>query len=188
MLFPLSYMLIEKVIVEVDKESGFCPGVVSAIQKAEVELQTRPKLYCLGDIVHNSMDVKRLEDQGLVTISREELSKLHDTKVLLRAPALGRKQLVEEKGAVLLGQMTVPEETCEIHAKGDQDGRQLVEKGAFLTKDAPQFETEHRDECDGESGADEHGQGEEGDRDMKIPSLPTFEVFEIIPEAYDTQR
>lgn len=78
-------MLIEKVIVEVDKESGFCPGVVSAIQKAEVELQTRPKLYCLGDIVHNSMEVKRLEDQGLVTISREELSKLHDTKVLLRA-------------------------------------------------------------------------------------------------------
>lgn len=78
-------MLIETVIVEVDKESGFCPGVVSAIRKAEVELQTRPSLYCLGDIVHNSMEVKRLEEQGLVTISRDDLCTLHDTKVLLRA-------------------------------------------------------------------------------------------------------
>lgn len=71
--------------IEVDKESGFCPGVVSAIRKAEGELQTRPQLYCLGDIVHNSQEVKRLEDQGLVTISREDLSKLHHTTVLLRA-------------------------------------------------------------------------------------------------------
>ncbi len=72
-------------IIEVDKESGFCPGVVSAIRKAEVELQTRQQLYCLGDIVHNSQEVKRLEEQGLVTISREDLKNLHDTKVLLRA-------------------------------------------------------------------------------------------------------
>lgn len=71
--------------IEVDKESGFCPGVVSAIRKAEGELQTRPQLYCLGDIVHNSQEVKRLEEQGLVTISRDDLANLHDTKVLLRA-------------------------------------------------------------------------------------------------------
>lgn len=71
--------------IEVDKESGFCPGVVSAIRKAEGELQVRPSLYCLGDIVHNSQEVKRLEEQGLVTISREELQSLHDVTVLLRA-------------------------------------------------------------------------------------------------------
>jgi len=71
--------------IEVDKESGFCPGVVSAIRKAEGELQTRPQLFCLGDIVHNSQEVKRLEEQGLVTISREDLRKIHNTKVLLRA-------------------------------------------------------------------------------------------------------
>ena len=71
--------------IEVDKESGFCPGVVSAIRKAEGELQTRSSLYCLGDIVHNSEEVKRLELQGLVTISRDDLTTLHDTKVLLRA-------------------------------------------------------------------------------------------------------
>lgn len=71
--------------VEVDKESGFCPGVVSAIRKAEGELQTRRTLYCLGDIVHNSMEVRRLEDLGLVTIRKEDLGSLSDTKVLLRA-------------------------------------------------------------------------------------------------------
>jgi len=71
--------------IEVDKESGFCPGVVSAIRKAEGELQTRSQLYCLGDIVHNSQEVKRLEDQGLVTISHEDLRNLQDTTVLLRA-------------------------------------------------------------------------------------------------------
>lgn len=71
--------------VEVDKESGFCPGVINAIRKAEDELKTRPKLYCLGDIVHNGQEVKRLEDQGLVTIDHDSLQQLHDTKVLLRA-------------------------------------------------------------------------------------------------------
>ena len=71
--------------IEVDKESGFCPGVVSAIRKAEGELQVRPSLYCLGDIVHNSQEVKRLETQGLITISREDLQSLHDVTVMLRA-------------------------------------------------------------------------------------------------------
>lgn len=71
--------------IEVDKESGFCPGVVSAIRKAEVELQSRQTLYCLGDIVHNSQEVLRLQEQGLITIEHSDLEKLHDTKVLLRA-------------------------------------------------------------------------------------------------------
>lgn len=72
-------------IIEVDKESGFCPGVVSAIKKAEGVLQGSPSLYCLGDIVHNSSEVQRLQEQGLVTIGHDDLTTLHDTKVLLRA-------------------------------------------------------------------------------------------------------
>jgi len=72
-------------IIEVDKDSGFCPGVVSAIRKAEENLQDSSSLFCLGDIVHNSQEVQRLEAQGLVTIENEQLSELHDTKVLLRA-------------------------------------------------------------------------------------------------------
>ena len=72
-------------IVEVDKVSGFCPGVVSAIKKAEDHLQSAGQLYCLGDIVHNSQEVQRLEALGLVTIENDEFSKIHDTIVLLRA-------------------------------------------------------------------------------------------------------
>ena len=45
------------VTVEIDKDSGFCPGVVTAIRKAEEELDKSGKLYCLGDIVHNSNEV-----------------------------------------------------------------------------------------------------------------------------------
>jgi 4-hydroxy-3-methylbut-2-enyl diphosphate reductase len=59
--------------------------VVTAIRKAEEELEKTGKLYCLGDIVHNSDEVERLCSKGLVTITHEEMSQLHDVKVLLRA-------------------------------------------------------------------------------------------------------
>lgn len=71
--------------VEIDEGSGFCFGVVNAIKKAEEELSDGKTLYCLGDIVHNGREVKRLETIGLITIDREEFKKLHDVKVLLRA-------------------------------------------------------------------------------------------------------
>lgn len=47
--------------IEIDKDSGFCFGVVTAIQKAEEELDKTGHLYCLGDIVHNSNEVERLK-------------------------------------------------------------------------------------------------------------------------------
>lgn len=72
-------------IVEIDKGSGFCFGVVTAIRKAEEELVKSGHLYCLGDIVHNSNEVERLEKKGLETITHAQLRDLHDVKVLLRA-------------------------------------------------------------------------------------------------------
>ncbi len=71
--------------VETDKESGFCFGVVTAIRKAEEELSKGETLYCLGDIVHNSREVERLKEMGLITINHEEFAQLHNAKVLLRA-------------------------------------------------------------------------------------------------------
>ena len=47
--------------VEIDDKSGFCFGVVGAIQKAEKELENGGELFCLGEIVHNDEEVKRLE-------------------------------------------------------------------------------------------------------------------------------
>lgn len=71
--------------IEIDNDSGFCFGVVTAIRKAEEELEKTGRLYCLGDIVHNSDEVERLRQKGLVTITHEEMAQLHDVKVLLRA-------------------------------------------------------------------------------------------------------
>lgn len=75
----------QSVIIEIDEDSGFCFGVVNAIKKAEEELDTVGSLYCLGDIVHNSDEVERLSRKGLKIIDHDDLSKLTDTKVLLRA-------------------------------------------------------------------------------------------------------
>ena len=71
--------------IEIDEFSGFCFGVTTAIKKAEEELQKGGTLYCLGDIVHNSIECDRLKRMGLVTIDHETFSKLHNAKVLLRA-------------------------------------------------------------------------------------------------------
>ena len=73
--------------IEIDASSGFCFGVVNAIAKAEEELKRQPtcRLYCLGDIVHNSMEVERLRRAGMQTITHDELSRLHDVRVLLLA-------------------------------------------------------------------------------------------------------
>ncbi|NOZ35278.1 MAG: 4-hydroxy-3-methylbut-2-enyl diphosphate reductase [Chlorobi bacterium] len=71
--------------IEIDNNSGFCFGVVKAIETAESELKKNKTLYCLGDIVHNDAEVKRLENKGLITISHEEFRKLKNTKILLRA-------------------------------------------------------------------------------------------------------
>ncbi|HMT30074.1 MAG TPA: 4-hydroxy-3-methylbut-2-enyl diphosphate reductase [Bacteroidia bacterium] len=71
--------------ITIDPESGFCFGVVFAIQMAEAELDATGTLYCLGDIVHNNMEVERLAKKGLKIINHEQLKDLHDCKVLIRA-------------------------------------------------------------------------------------------------------
>ena len=71
--------------ITIDDESGFCFGVVFAIQMAEAELDESGTLYCLGDIVHNNMEVDRLTRKGLKIINHDQLKELHDCKVLIRA-------------------------------------------------------------------------------------------------------
>lgn len=72
--------------VSIDRNSGYCFGVEYAIQMAEDEMDlNNEKLYCLGDIVHNDKEVKRLEAKGLRIISRDDLQSLKDCKVLIRA-------------------------------------------------------------------------------------------------------
>lgn len=70
--------------VTIDQNSGYCFGVEFAIQMAEDEMK-EGDLYCLGDIVHNSMEVERLNAKGLKIIDRDMLEKITDAKVLIRA-------------------------------------------------------------------------------------------------------
>jgi len=74
-----------KLRVTIDKQSGFCFGVVYAISLAEEILDEHHHLYCLGDIVHNDEEVKRLTKKGLKIISHDELQAIHDDRVLIRA-------------------------------------------------------------------------------------------------------
>ncbi len=71
--------------VTIDGSSGFCFGVVYAIEMAEDILLEDDYLYCLGDIVHNDEEVKRLKDKGLRIIDHDTLKNLKDEKVLIRA-------------------------------------------------------------------------------------------------------
>lgn len=91
-------------IIEIDSNSGFCFGVVTAIAKAEAELAKSGTLACLGDIVHNASEVERLRLRGLHTITHEDLNDLHGSTVLLRAhgePPSTYKKLEENRNRVI---------------------------------------------------------------------------------------
>ncbi|WP_375584371.1 4-hydroxy-3-methylbut-2-enyl diphosphate reductase [Cyclobacterium xiamenense] len=71
--------------VHIDQHSGFCFGVVYAIEMAEEILDNEGHLYCLGDIVHNDEEVKRLTQKGLIIINHDALKDLKNEKILIRA-------------------------------------------------------------------------------------------------------
>ncbi len=69
----------------IDEHAGYCFGVVKAIGAAEEVLKNDGRLYCLGDIVHNSAEVERLKNLGLEVIDHDMLESLQGKKVLIRA-------------------------------------------------------------------------------------------------------
>ena len=71
--------------VTIDQESGFCFGVVYAIEMAEEILEEQGYLYCLGDIVHNDEEVERLKEKGLKIINHDDLKSIKNERVLIRA-------------------------------------------------------------------------------------------------------
>lgn len=95
--------------VEIDTNSGFCFGVVFAIKKAEEELSKFGKLYCLGDIVHNNLEVERLKLMGLITIDYEEFKNLRNCSVLIRAHGEPPETyLIAQKNNITLLDATCP--------------------------------------------------------------------------------
>ena len=119
--------------VEIDNESGFCFGVVTAIKKAEEELANGKTLYCLGDIVHNSKEVERLKAMGLITINHEDFKKLHDVKVLLRAHgeppetyAIARKNNIEIIDATCPVVLRLQKRIKQEHNQKEDKEKQIV--------------------------------------------------------------
>ena len=72
-------------LVNVDENSGFCWGVVRAVDYAEKELNASGKLYCLGEIIHNPIEIERLKKLGLETITVNDLPNIKNATVLIRA-------------------------------------------------------------------------------------------------------
>jgi 4-hydroxy-3-methylbut-2-en-1-yl diphosphate reductase len=97
-------------VVEIDKQSGFCFGVQNAVKIAEEALLNGEKVFSLGPIVHNDKEVDRLSSLGLVSINHEEFSKLKNCKVLIRAHGEPPEtyKIAEENN------LTIIEATCPI--------------------------------------------------------------------------
>jgi len=71
--------------IDIDEHSGFCFGVIRAIEEAEKALQEAKPLYCLGDIVHNGLEVSRLEKKGMTTLYYDSIQKAKNGRILIRA-------------------------------------------------------------------------------------------------------
>ncbi|SHJ65368.1 4-hydroxy-3-methylbut-2-enyl diphosphate reductase [Tangfeifania diversioriginum] len=119
--------------VEIHKRSGFCFGVIKAIKTAENELDNEKQLYCLGDIVHNGMEVERLEKMGLKTISREEYFQMSNCKVLIRAHGeppetyeYAKKNNIELVDATCPVVLTLQEKVKNSYQKSLADQGQIV--------------------------------------------------------------
>ncbi len=110
--------------VTVDNNSGFCWGVVRTVDIAEQELGETGKLYSLGEIIHNPVEIERLEAKGLKTIRHDDLRNLKDAKVLIRAhgepPETFRK--MKEWG------IDVIDATCPVVTKVQERIRKFYDK------------------------------------------------------------
>jgi len=111
--------------VTVDKFSGFCWGVVRTVDIAEEELNGTKKLYSLGEIIHNPVEIERLEAKGLRTIRHGELGTVKDAKVLIRAHGEPPEtyRLAKELGIELI------DATCPVVTKVQERIRKYYDKG-----------------------------------------------------------
>lgn len=110
--------------IVIDDNSGFCFGVVRAIGEAESALQRHGEVYSLGDIVHNRVEVQRLEALGLHTITHGDIANLQGRTLLIRAhgepPTTYR--LAESVG------VNVIDATCPVVARLQRRVREAYDK------------------------------------------------------------
>lgn len=122
------------ITVEIDPDSGFCGGVIRAVDRAEEYLSCaeHSRLYSLGSIVHNEAELSRLRAAGLVTIGLSDLSSLHKGDSLLirahgeppstysKAEELGLEVIDCTCPVVLNLQKSIREAYARVNAAGGQ--------------------------------------------------------------------
>ena len=111
--------------ISVDKSSGFCWGVVRTVNIAEEQLHNGDKLYSLGDIIHNPMEIERLREKGLATVTHADLERLRGSKVLIRAHGEPPETYARAKE---LG-ITLIDATCPVVAKVQERIRRFYDEG-----------------------------------------------------------
>lgn len=111
-------------LVEIDDQSGFCFGVVRAISEAERALGEGGTVYSLGDIVHNRIEVQRLERLGLVTVSHDNMPHLGGRRLFIRAHGEPPRTYAE---AARLG-IAVIDATCPVVARLQRRVKQAHER------------------------------------------------------------
>jgi 4-hydroxy-3-methylbut-2-enyl diphosphate reductase len=111
--------------VTIDQHSGFCWGVVRTIDIAEEEMKESPRLYSLGPVIHNPMEIERLREKGLETVTHADLERLRGEKVLIRAHG-------EPPSTYALARthgITLVDATCPVVTKVQERIRKFYEKG-----------------------------------------------------------
>ncbi len=110
--------------VVIDDNSGFCFGVVRAIGEAEAALQRAKEVCSLGDIVHNRVEVQRLEALGLRTITHDDIASMGRSTLLIRAHGEPPRtySLAEELG------IEVIDATCPVVARLQRRVREAYAK------------------------------------------------------------
>ena len=114
--------------ITIDDNSGFCFGVVRAIEVAEESLRRVGEVYSLGDIVHNRIEVQRLEALGLHTVSQEDMAQLGGRTLLIRAHGEPPRTY---KRAEELG-IDVVDATCPVVARLQRVVREAYQKMAAV--------------------------------------------------------
>ncbi len=111
--------------VTIDRNAGFCWGVVRTIDVAQEELASGQELFSLGPIIHNPMEIERLRTQGLETVSLDDLATVQGKRVLIRAH--GEPPSTYEK-ARRLG-ITLIDATCPVVTKVQERIRKFYDSG-----------------------------------------------------------
>ena len=111
--------------VTIDQHSGFCWGVVRTVEIAEEELKGSPRMFSLGPVIHNPMEIERLAAKGLETVHRSDLEHLSGEKVLIRAHGEppSTYELARKHGVTLV------DATCPVVTKVQERIRKFYDKG-----------------------------------------------------------